>query len=101
MTASEPKVLIVDDDRELASLMQAFLSEHGFQSAMAHDGPSGLAAALSGQHDLALLDVMMPGFDGFELLRRLRETSDLPVLMLTARTESSSRVRGLDGGADD
>src|SRR3954453_16531677 len=102
MSSSEARVLIVDDDTELVSLMSAFLSEQGFQTAFAHDGPTGLKAALSGQHDLMLLDVMMPGFYGFEVLKRLREhASDLPVLMLTARTEGPSRVRGLDGGADD
>src|SRR3954469_12821064 len=102
VTGSEARVLIVDDDRELVSLMSAFLSEQGFQTTVSYDGPSGLDLALSGQHDLMLLDVMMPGFDGFEVLKRLREhSSDLPVLMLTARTEGPSRVRGLDGGADD
>lgn len=98
---AEAQVLIVDDDRELVSLMESFLSEQGFAVAAAHDGPSGLDAALSGVHDLLLLDVMMPGFDGFELLRRLRGSSDMPVLMLTARTDPRSRVQGLDGGADD
>ncbi|MDZ4797188.1 MAG: response regulator transcription factor [Bryobacteraceae bacterium] len=97
----DARVLIVDDDAELVSLMSAFLSEQGFQTSAAYDGPSGLKAALSAQHDLMLLDVMMPGFDGFEVLRQLRESSEMPVLMLTARTESQSRVRGLDGGADD
>jgi two-component system, OmpR family, response regulator CpxR len=97
----DARVLIVDDDVELVALMSAFLSEQGFLTASAHDGPAGLQAALTGQHDLLLLDVMMPGFDGFEVLRRLREASNIPVLMLTARTESQSRVKGLDGGADD
>lgn len=101
MNCGEARVLIVDDDRELVSLMSAFLSEHGFQTEVAWDGPSGLSAALSGRHDLMLLDVMMPGFDGFELLQKLRASSQLPVLMLTARTESQSRIRGLDSGADD
>jgi two-component system response regulator CpxR len=101
MSGTEARVLIVDDDDELVSLMSAFLTQQGFQTAAAHDGPAGLEAALSGQHELVLLDVMMPGFDGFELLRRLRQQSDMPVLMLTARTEPLSRVRGLDGGADD
>jgi len=102
MSVTEARVLIVDDDWDLVSLMSAFLSEQGFRTDAAHDGPTGLKAALSGQHDLMLLDVMMPGFDGFEVLKRLREHSnDLPVLMLTARTEGPSRVRGLNGGADD
>src|SRR4051794_16943668 len=101
MGGNEARLLIVDDDAELVSLMSAFLSEQGFQTTAAYDGPSGLNAALTGQHDLVLLDVMMPGFDGFEVLRQLRSSSPVPVLMLTAVTEGPSRVRGLDGGADD
>lgn len=81
--------------------MTEFLSGHGFTLAAAYNGPDGLKAALTGDYDLMLLDVMMPGFDGFELLRRLRAESQLPVLMLTARTESQSRILGLEGGADD
>ncbi|MDX2149917.1 MAG: response regulator transcription factor [Bryobacteraceae bacterium] len=95
------RVLMVDDDRELVSLIGEFLESCGFQVEAAHDGPSGLAAAAGGGHDLVLLDVMMPGFDGFEVLRRLRAVSSVPVLMLTARTESRDRVHGLDAGADD
>jgi two-component system response regulator CpxR len=81
--------------------MTEFLSTQGFAVTAAYNGPDGLRAALEGQHDLVLLDVMLPGFDGFEVLRRLREASDVPVLMLTARTESQSRILGLEGGADD
>jgi two-component system response regulator CpxR len=95
------RILLVDDDRELAALMEEFFASQGFTLESAGNGPDGLAAALSGGYDLVLLDVMMPGFDGFELLRRLRATSDVPVLMLTARTESQSRILGLDTGADD
>jgi two-component system response regulator CpxR len=95
------RILLVDDDRELVSLMEEFLREHGFDTTAAYNGPDGLKEALSGAHDLVLLDVMMPGFDGFELLRRLRAESQIPVLMLTARTESQSRILGLEGGADD
>jgi two-component system response regulator CpxR len=98
---NRPLVLVVDDDRELVRLMDEFLREHGFETAAAHNGPDGLKAALSGACDLVLLDVMMPGFDGFEVLRRLRAESQVPVLMLTARTESQSRILGLEGGADD
>ena len=101
MPNSQPRILLVDDDSELVSLMRDFLSGQGFEISVAHNGPDGLAAALGGGHDLLLLDVMMPGFDGFELLRRLRGETNLPVLMLTARTDSQSRILGLDGGADD
>ena len=95
------RILLVDDDRELAALMQEFLASHGFALEAAYNGPDGLRAALGGGYDLALVDVMMPGFDGFELLRRLRAESALPVLMLTARTETRSRILGLETGADD
>lgn len=101
MSFADARILIVDDDRELTALMSEFLTAQDFQVACEHTGPDGLRAALETRPDLVLLDVMMPGFDGFEFLRRLREQSDLPVLMLTARTEASSRIAGLEGGADD
>jgi two-component system response regulator CpxR len=94
-------VLIVDDDRELVSLMQEFLAEHKIVIRTAHNGPEGLRQALTQPPDLVVLDVMMPGFDGFEVLRRLRLESEVPVLMLTAKTEANSRILGLNSGADD
>lgn len=94
-------ILLVDDDRELAILMSEFFREHGFTLTAAYSGPDGLREALSGRYGLVLLDVMMPGFDGFDLLRSLRAQSDVPVMMLTARTEAPSRIRGLESGADD
>ncbi|MCW5980848.1 MAG: response regulator transcription factor [Bryobacteraceae bacterium] len=94
-------ILLVDDDRELAALMSEYFREQGFEITAAFNGPDGLRAARGDRYDLILLDVMMPGFDGFEFLRRLRAQSDIPVLMLTARTEASSRVLGLETGADD
>jgi two-component system, OmpR family, response regulator CpxR len=97
----EARILLIDDDAELGTLMREFFSEHGIDVTLAYSGPAGLQRALAGIYDLVLLDVMMPGFDGFEVLRRLRGTSSVPVLMLTARTESASRIRGLEGGADD
>jgi two-component system, OmpR family, response regulator CpxR len=81
--------------------MEEFFEQQGFVCRMAYNGPDGLREALSGAYDVVLLDVMMPGFDGFEVLRRLRAESDVPVIMLTARTESSSRILGLETGADD
>ncbi|HEU0138997.1 MAG TPA: response regulator transcription factor [Bryobacteraceae bacterium] len=95
------RILLIDDDVELASLMDEFFTGHGYALKAVYDGPSGLQEALSGAYDLVLLDVMMPGYDGFEVLRRLREQSRLPVIMLTARTESQSRILGLEAGADD
>jgi two-component system response regulator CpxR len=93
--------LLVDDDRELGELLQDALDEHDIRVEVAHDGRRGLARALSGEHDLLLLDVMLPGLDGFELLRLVRRQSRVPVIMLTARTATADQVAGLDAGADD
>ena len=94
-------VLLVDDDTELCELLQEFFSRRNIRLETASDSRRGLARALAGGHDLLLLDVMMPGLDGFELLRLLRRQSQVPVIMLTARTTQSDRVAGLDAGADD
>ncbi|HVW10043.1 MAG TPA: response regulator transcription factor [Bryobacteraceae bacterium] len=95
------RILIVDDDEELAGLLSELLTREGFRVDMQHDGLKGLAAALSGGYDLMVLDVMLPGLDGFEILRRVRRESRLPVLMLTARGEDEDRIIGLELGADD
>lgn len=95
------RLLVIDDDAELCQLVTRFLSREGFAIQWAFDGPAGIAQALDGEHALILLDVMMPGTDGFEVLRRIREQSRTPVLMLTARGDTRDRVRGLEMGADD
>ncbi len=95
------RVLIVDDDEELTRLLGRQLELDGFETGAAVDGPSGLEAALSGKWDVVILDVMLPGMDGFEVLRRLRAASAVPVLMLTARGEDVDRIVGLEMGADD
>lgn len=95
------RILLVDDDCELVGLLQEYLALEGFQVSAEHDGDTGLAAALTGQFDLLLLDVMLPTLNGFEVLKRLRASSSLPVIMLTARGESIDRVLGLEHGADD
>lgn len=95
------RVLIVDDDSELCDLLSRQLAGEGFEVATAGDGPSGLEAALEGAADAVVLDVMLPGMDGFEVLRRLRASSEVPVLMLTARGEDVNRIVGLEMGADD
>jgi two-component system response regulator CpxR len=94
-------ILLVDDDVELGELMQEFFGRRGIRLEVVADGRRGLARALGGGHDLILLDVMMPGLDGFELLRLVRRQSRVPVIMLTARTAQVDRVAGLDAGADD
>ena len=91
----------MDDDEELAGLLSELLTREGFRVDMQHDGPKGLATALGGGFDLLILDVMLPGMDGFEILRRVRRESRLPVLMLTARGEDEDRIIGLELGADD
>jgi len=95
------KILLIDDDAELCSLLVEFLSREGFSIECEHEGTRGLDRALHGGFDLVILDVMLPGLDGFEILRRLRGESRIPVLMLTARGEDMDRISGLEMGADD
>ncbi len=95
------RLLIVDDDTELGELLGEFLVNEGFTLEFAHDGNSGLKKALAGNYSLIVLDVMLPGLNGFELLRQLRTQSPVPVLMLTARGDDVDRIVGLEIGADD
>jgi two-component system, OmpR family, response regulator CpxR len=95
------RVLIIDDDIELCALLEELLEREGFRVKHEHDGPRGLEHALSGGFDLVVLDLMLPGMDGFAVLKRLRAKSRVPVLMLTARGEDVDRIVGLDLGADD
>ncbi|MFN8062962.1 MAG: response regulator transcription factor [Vicinamibacterales bacterium] len=98
---SAKSILLIDDDLDLCELMKRFFHDHGFVLSAAHDGPSGLDAARTGAFDLVLLDGMLPGLDGFDVLRELRAVSDRPVLMLTARADQPNRLQGLRAGADD
>jgi two-component system response regulator CpxR len=95
------RVLIVDDDSELGELLGEYLSNEGLSLEFAQDGNTGLKQALSGQYALVILDVMLPGLNGFEVLRQLRAQSHVPVLMLTARGDDIDRIVGLEIGADD
>ena len=95
------KVLLVDDDVELCDLLQEYLSPEGFQVTTSHSGPDGVAKALSGDFSLVILDVMLPDLGGLDVLRQIRRTSQMPVLMLTARGDGVDRVVGLELGADD
>ncbi len=95
------RILIIDDDEELCELVSEYLSVEGFETETAHDGEIGLQKALSGEFDLITLDVMLPRKNGFDVLRELRQTSKIPVLMLTARGEDMERIVGLEIGADD
>ncbi|WP_367875263.1 response regulator transcription factor [Luteolibacter sp. Populi] len=94
-------LLVVDDDRKLCGLIRDYLAPHGWQVDMRHSGSEGLDAARAGKYEAVLLDVMMPGMDGFEVLRELRKVSTIPVLMLTAMGEEADRIVGLELGADD
>jgi DNA-binding response OmpR family regulator len=98
---SEGRILVVEDEPALASLIADYLVADGFTVEIRLDGPTALAAALDSLPDLVLLDVMLPGLDGFELCRRLRQQTELPVLMLSARREDGDKIRGLGLGADD
>ena len=95
------RVLLVDDDERLHELLSRYLGEHDCVVVHAPDGARGLAELSSAQPDLVLLDMMMPGMDGFEVLRRIRQKSSIPVVMLTAKGDETDRVVGLELGADD
>ncbi len=94
-------LLLIEDDAELCDLMHEFFAEQNVRLEAVQDGRRGLARALAGGYDLLILDVMLPGLDGFEVLRQLRRQSAAPVIMLTARTEQADRIAGLNAGADD
>jgi two-component system response regulator CpxR len=94
-------ILVIDDNVELCGLLAEFLRKEGFSVDSEHDGARGLERALRGECSFVVLDVMLPGLNGFEVLRRLRQRSQVPVLMLTARGEDVDRIVGLELGADD
>ena len=95
------EILVIDDDKELCDLLVEFLQPEGFGVETVNEPYKGLQRALSGDHCLLVLDVMLPGMTGFELLRKLRVSSQIPVMMLTARGEDIDRIVGLEMGADD
>ena len=95
------RILVIDDDTELSSLVTEYLEPEGFQVEAVGDGIRGLERALSGDHLLVVLDIMLPGLNGLDVLRRLRASSRIPVLLLTARGEDVDRIVGLEIGADD
>src|SRR5512143_3650655 len=95
------KILVIDDEPSIVNLVSGYLRPEGYEVYTASDGPSGLKAAQAYKPDIIVLDVMLPGMDGLELLSRLRRDSDVYVILLTARTEETDRIVGLSVGADD
>ncbi|HKO95146.1 MAG TPA: response regulator transcription factor [Polyangiaceae bacterium] len=99
--ASAKSVLLIDDDEELCDLLRKFLGHEGFEIEVTTDGAAGLERAVSGEHSVVVLDVMLPMLNGFDVLREIRRRSHVPVIMLTARGEDVDRIVGLELGADD
>ena len=95
------KILIVEDEKAISDIIKFNLAKEGFEAETAYDGQDGLEKALAGNPDLILLDVMLPLMDGFEVCKRVRESSMVPILMLTAKEEEVDKVLGLELGADD
>ncbi|HEY2951334.1 MAG TPA: response regulator transcription factor [Verrucomicrobiae bacterium] len=95
------RVLVIDDDKKLCRLIKDYLEPMGYDIAAAHTGPDGVERVANEPWHAVILDVMLPGLDGFEVLKQIRHTSDVPVLMLTARGEEADRIVGLEIGADD
>jgi two-component system alkaline phosphatase synthesis response regulator PhoP len=98
---STAKILVVDDEQSIIDLVTAYLRKEGYEVFTAMDGPSGLKAARAFKPDLIVLDIMLPGMDGIELLGQLRRESDVYVIMLTAKSEETDKIVGLSVGADD
>lgn len=98
---SGKQILVIDDERDLRRMLSSYLTAGGYEVTEAVDGEEGLELAARREFDLVILDVGLPGIDGFEVLRHLRETSQVPVIMLTARAEEIDRIVGLTVGADD
>ncbi len=101
MTTDHPSILLVDDDVELSALLREYLEGEGFEVEAVFNGMDGAARALSGEHDAVILDVMLPRMNGIDVLREIRRSSQIPILMLTAKGDQVDRVVGLELGADD
>jgi DNA-binding response OmpR family regulator len=99
--AQATRVLVIDDDRKLCRLIRDYLSPLGYEVETVHTGPEGVARAAAEPWQAVILDLMLPGLDGFEVLKQIRKSSDVPVLMLTARGDEADRIVGLEIGADD
>jgi DNA-binding response OmpR family regulator len=100
-SSGKTRVLVIDDDRKLCRLIRDYLQPMGYEVSAVHNGTDGVERAVGEAWDAVILDVMLPGLDGFEALKHIRRSSDVPVLMLTARGEEADRIVGLEMGADD
>jgi len=98
---SQPAILVIDDDKKLCRLIKDYLEPLGYDVDLSHTGPAGLERALAQSYSAVILDVMLPGMDGFEVLKELRHKTEVPVLMLTSRGDEADRIVGLEIGADD
>ena len=97
----KPHLLLIDDDEQLDALLGELFESKGYRVDVAYTGEAGAVKALDGSYDLIILDVMLPNKDGFEVLREIRSSSEIPVVMLTAKGEDTDRIAGFEGGADD
>ncbi len=95
------RIMIVDDDTNICELLRLYLEKDGYETAIFHDGQSALQSFREKEPDLVLLDIMLPGLDGWQVCREIRKTSDKPIIMLTAKSETFDKVLGLELGADD
>lgn len=95
------RILIVEDDDDIASIERDYLEVGGYEVKVEENGTAGLTEALTGDYDLILLDIMLPGMDGFQIVRKLRDKIDIPIMMVTARRRDIDKIRGLGFGADD
>ena len=101
LTTYMDKILLIDDDVELVEMLKEYIDLEGFSASTAHDGEAGLQVLQAGNYDLVVLDVMMPKLNGIDTLRRIRQNSNMPVIMLTAKGDDADRIVGLELGADD
>lgn len=95
------RILVADDEKEIRDLLRLYLEKDGYQVAEASDGREALSLLEQGETDMALLDIMMPRMDGYNVLKKLRETSNIPVMILSAKDRDTDKILGLDLGADD
>ncbi|MGL5512297.1 MAG: response regulator transcription factor, partial [Sporomusa sp.] len=95
------RILIIEDDRDIAELERDYLQLNGFAADIAQDGVQGLRKALTGAYDVVIVDLMLPGRDGYEIIKEVRKALEIPIIVISAKSEDIDKIRGLDFGADD